>query len=378
MLTMARLREVTEAFTEEKCALCGTTNGIHRTLRREDGTTTICRGGDLGLLARHAMATLDPVHATLRVASSGEADSTAIRAIAQAMLSALPLGRWNDAYGPAVDALAETADAMDREGDRAGAVVIDLGEALARSTERARRANDLSTAIVNDSDMCHACMRSYSVRMAEIEKDPTAEFRRRCECADCRDHGLPVLRRSTWMNRARLELGRLARALSTKEAEASGALDHLLEIAKKLGVAPENGAVDGKAVLGALDEVLVRASRAEVALDVLAKEPHILCADPAQKLTEAARGNADVARENAHDAIDVLRNVRDVVCDLLAEVSRLDGAKRPKLRKLIERATVTCQEAYGLTVRLADMHMDRASYRRLKEQCMAVHAKEPT
>lgn len=45
-----QLSELAAIFTRSTCALCGTTNGVHRSLTREDGAVVSCRGGDLAWL----------------------------------------------------------------------------------------------------------------------------------------------------------------------------------------------------------------------------------------------------------------------------------------------------------------------------------------
>jgi hypothetical protein len=53
MITETKLQNMEREYgSEDHCQLCGTNNGIHKFLTRENGITTICRGGDMRLLVQ--------------------------------------------------------------------------------------------------------------------------------------------------------------------------------------------------------------------------------------------------------------------------------------------------------------------------------------
>jgi hypothetical protein len=53
MINEEQLRRLEYTYaSEDNCRICGTTNGIHKLVRREDGSYYYCGGGDLHVLVK--------------------------------------------------------------------------------------------------------------------------------------------------------------------------------------------------------------------------------------------------------------------------------------------------------------------------------------
>jgi hypothetical protein len=53
MITEKQLKHLEALYgSEDNCVICGTTNGIHKLITREDGSCTFCGGGDLCVMVK--------------------------------------------------------------------------------------------------------------------------------------------------------------------------------------------------------------------------------------------------------------------------------------------------------------------------------------